>query len=288
MKKMKRTLMLALVMVFALSCFAVIASATTISANPNQQLSDSQTNTDADRLQIVDGMTGEVIAKYDAEQVASMDITKLAYDLNCDVKTENGVKYLFAGWFTAPQTENDWDRDSWTSKSVAGKTLQADGSVIYAWYIHADYAKLTIAYTSRATRAASTFMLSTVPGDIFNTYGHVMSTAPSAGDSNLYKGAIIDGLRVRALEKKTIYTYIAVAPFSAQTPKTANCFNGGLGGSFANDTDGYIACTQVSDIPVNKTVSARFYFVTLEGTIIYGSTAQSAIVPYANVTGLEG
>ncbi len=153
--------------------------------------------------------------------------------------------------------------------------------------MNAGYLDTTIAYTSNASRATKVFALSTVPADLFANYGFVLSTAKSASDENLVIGGKIDGLNVAKLEKTTIYAWISVAPFSANAPKTANDFNGGLGGAYKDGTDGYISYALVTNMPVGKTVSARAYYTTLDGTIVYGSTAQKLLEANSNVTGLE-
>ena len=236
-------------------------------------------------LQAVDGLTGEKLGALSAEELAGQDLTELASKLNCLTKTVDGVTYAFAGWFTEPQTAGDYA--DWTAKSVKNVTLAADDSTIYAWYINAGYLDTTIAYTSNASRASKVFAISTAPADLFANYGFVLSTAPSASDENLVIGGKIDGLNVAKLEKTTIYSWISVAPFSAAAPKTANDFNGGLGGVHKDGTDGYISYGMVTNMPIGKTISARAYYTTLDGTIVYGSTVQQLLEANSNVTGLE-
>ena len=165
--------------------------------------------------------------------------------------------------------------------------MEANGSAIYANYIKADYLNTTIAYTSNASRASKVFAISTAPADLFANYGFVLSTAASATDENLVIGAKIDGLNAAKVEKTTIYSWISVAPFSAAAPKTANDFNGGLGGVHKDGTDGYISYGMVTNMPIGKTISARAYYTTLDGTIVYGSTVQQLLEANSNVTGLE-
>ena len=235
-------------------------------------------------LKVADGVTGKVLVQLSAQEVNDLDITTLAYKLNCTSKTVDGESYLFAGWFTQPQACNDWDNGSWQTKSAKNKRLAADGSTIYAYYIRAEYLKTTIAYQSNQVRAAKVFALSTVPGDIFSVYGFVLSTAASASDSTLYAGEMLDGLKAANITKNTVYSYIAAAPFGKTT--TANAFNGNLGGA-QDGNDGYLAYSLITNMPLGKTVSARAYYVTLDGTIIYGATAKQLLEAGRSVTGLE-
>ena len=145
------------------------------------------------------------------------------------------------------------------------------------------YLNTTIAYTSNATKATKVYALSTVPGDIFGSYGILLSTAASADDSNLtVGGAPIEGLKIKDVNKTTVYQYISVAPFT--TRATANAFNGNLGG--ANNGDGYLTYAAIANVPL-KTVSARAYYVTQDGTVVYGTTAQTTLEANNSVTGLN-
>ncbi len=233
-------------------------------------------------LQVVDGLTGEQIAVLSGDELEGAALKELAASLDCLSKTVDGVTYAFAGWFTEPQN----GLDNWAA-NVASQEDLAIGNTLYAYYVNAGYLDTTIAYTSNASRATKVFALSTVPADLFANYGFVLSTAKSASDENLVIGGKIDGLNVAKLEKTTIYAWISVAPFSANAPKTANDFNGGLGGVYKDGTDGYISYALVTNMPVGKTVSARAYYTTLDGTIVYGSTAQKLLEANSNVTGLE-
>lgn len=234
-------------------------------------------------LYLKDGLTGERLGVLMEEEVAALDVTKLAETLDCLTKTVDGVTYTFAGWFTEPQS----GFENWTEKSVKNTALEANGSSIYAWYIDAGYLDTTIAYTSNASRASRVYALSTAPADIFSKYGFVLSTANSANDENLVIGATIDGLNAARVEKTTVYTYISAAPFSKNAPKTANALNGNLGGVYKDGTDGYISYALITNMPVGKTVSARAYYVTLDGTVVYGATAKQLLNANSNVTGLN-
>lgn len=234
-------------------------------------------------LYVLDGQSSEELARYTQEELAALDITKLASALSCQTKTVDGVEYTFAGWFTEPQT----GFENWTEKSAKNAVLEANGSKLYAWYIRADYLDTTLAYTSNASRATKVFALSTVPADIFANYGFVLSTGASASDENMLIGGCVDGLTTKQIEKTTIYTGIGVQPFNAGQPKSANDFNGKLGGVYKNGTDGYISYALIANMPVGKTLSARAYYTTLDGTIVYGSTARQLLEANSNVTGLE-
>ncbi len=252
---------------------------------------------ESETLQILDGITGEKLGALTAEDLENQDMTKLAEKLGCLTRNVVGTEYVFAGWFTEPQVSAFSDYyalpsvmtgfDAWATKSIKDVKLEANGSAIYANYIKADYLNTTIAYTSNASRATKVFAISTAPADLFANYGFVLSTAPSASDENLVIGGKIDGLNVAKLEKTTIYSWISVAPFSAAAPKTANDFNGGLGGVYKDGTDGYISYGMVTNMPIGKTISARAYYTTLDGTIVYGSTVQQLLEANSNVTGLE-
>ncbi len=242
-------------------------------------LAKLKTAMEEDHLFVVDG--GKVVKMIRADELAELDITKLAAELGC----LNQEGKAFAGWFTAPQVADDYA--DWAAKSVKNAQLTADNSMIYAWYIDVGFLDTTIAYTSNASRATKVFAISTAPADLFANYGFVLSTAPSASDENLVIGGKIDGLNVAKLEKTTIYSWISVAPFSAAAPKTANDFNGGLGGVYKDGTDGYISYGMVTNMPIGKTISARAYYTTLDGTIVYGSTVQQLLEANSNVTGLE-
>ena len=232
-------------------------------------------------LSIANGLDKQLM-KLSAEDLEGVQLTELASKLNCLTKTVAGVEYAFAGWFTAPQS----GLVNWAA-NVASQDDLAIGNTIYAYYVNADYLNTTIAYTSNASRATKVFAISTAPADLFANYGFVLSTAPSASDENLVIGGKIDGLNVAKLEKTTIYSWISVAPFSAAAPKTANDFNGGLGGVYKDGTDGYISYGMVTNMPIGKTISARAYYTTLDGTIVYGSTVQQLLEANSNVTGLE-
>lgn len=234
-------------------------------------------------LYVLDGQSSEELARYTQEELAALDITKLAASLDCLTKTVSGVEYAFAGWFTEPQT----GFENWAEKSVKNTTLEANDTAIYAWYINANYLNTTIAYTSNASRATKVFALSTVPADVFANYGFVLSTGASASDENMLIGGCVDGLSTKQIERTTIYTGIGVQPFHAGQPKSANDFNGKLGGVYKNGTDGYISYALIANMPIGKTVSARAYYTTLDGTIVYGFTVQQLLEANSNVTGLE-
>ena len=234
-------------------------------------------------LYVYDGQIGKELARYNQEEVLALDITKLASGLDCLTKTVDGVAYTFAGWFTKPQT----GFANWAEKSIKNTVLEADNSAIYAWYVNAGYLDTTIAYTSNATRATRVFCLSTVPGNIFASYGFVLSTGASANDENMLIGGSVDGMFTKQVDKTVVYTEISVEPFQAAQPKSANDFNGKLGGAYKGGTDGYLSYALIANIPVGKTVSARAYYTTLDGTIVYGSTAQQLLEVSSNVTGLE-
>lgn len=230
-------------------------------------------------LQVVDSLTGKTIANLTAEELESVSITELAQKLGCLTSTVDGKTYAFAGWYTEAQPEGF----DWTAKVATDEELVVDNT-IYAYFIDAGYLNTTIAYTSNATRATKVYALSTVPGDVFASYGILLSTAPSAGDGSLVRdGAPIDGLKIKDVNKTTVYSYISVAPFTAKT--TANVLNGGLGG--ANNGDGYLTYAAITNMPLGKTLSARSYYVTQDGTVVYGTTSKTVLEASSSITGLQ-
>ena len=206
--------------------------------------------------------------------------------------------WAFAGWFYAPyeDTQSLWKEDWSSENNVGDDDLFGEDSLvvnhsIYAYWIQKDYLNTTIAYYSNAKAATRMYTLSTVPDDIFQNYGFVLSTkADSDNPDELVIGATIDGKNVANIQKTSIYTKIKVKPFT--TDQYANSFNGSLGGAYQNGTNGYISYGSVANMPLkdgsNATVvSARAYYTTREGTIVYGDMTQETLMANANVTGLQ-
>ena len=210
---------------------------------------------------------------------------------------ENGelrTTYTFAGWFYEPygNEKDNWDNAYWGNSvgkdNLFGADSKVEGNSIYAYWINAGYLKTTIAYTSNETRATNTYALSTVPADLFKIYGFVLSTGADATNETLVKGAVINGMNVASIEKTSVYSWIGVSPFT--TNMYANVFNGSLGGAYRPagipGTNGYLTYAHILNIPVGKTVSARAYYVTQDGTIVYGTVAKNTIQKNASDTGL--
>ena len=158
---------------------------------------------------------------------------------------------------------------------------------IYAQWINAGYLKTTIAYYSNNGVAARVYSISTAPDDIFSVYGFILSTKDVTSEDQLVIGGNIDGTNVGNMHSTTIYDHIDVRPFSADDPKTANDFNGGLGGANRNGTDGYITYAQANRIFVGVTYSARAYYQTKDGTTVYGPMEQKVLLDGTDDTGLE-
>lgn len=249
----------------------------------------AENSTTGGEIILVDADSGETIGHVSREA----DITQLAsaLDYSNNKVTISGTRlfdmetfigYSFAGWFSSPQP-----LDATVAEANKVTSLADAPDTIFAHWINAGYLKTTIAYYSGATNAPRTHTISTVPDDLFQTYGFVLSTADSANNGNLVIGGAIDGLNVLDLPKTTVYASIGVRPFDAQNPKTANDFNGGLGGAYNNGTDGYISHGSVNNIPVGRTIHARAYYITKDGTTVYGDMVQKTIQAGVNDTGLE-
>lgn len=237
-------------------------------------------------VRLVDADTKEILGFASR----SRDITTLAPAIACFGEifaVENMRKYdlterkisTFAGWFSddAPLTAASAEANKVANLTSAPETL-------YAHWIDEGYLKTTIAYTSNAAAATRTYAISTVPDDLFRLYGFVMSTKNVENAEQLVIGGSIEGTNVGNSSKTTVFTSIYAAPFTAGDPKTANDFNGNLGG--ANAGDGYISYALASNVPIEKTLSARAYYKTKDGTIVYGPMAQKLLLANANDTGI--
>ena len=207
--------------------------------------------------------------------------------------------WAFAGWFYTPyQGEASlWDEDWSADNNVGSADLFAEDSLvadhsIYAYWIQAGYLDTTIAYYSNSKAATRMYTLSTVPDDLFRNYGFVLSTkADMENPDEFVIGATLDGKKVANIQKTTVYTKIAVKPFTSAT--YANSFNGSLGGNYKvsgqSGTNGYISYGLVANMPLYDNgnavvVSARAYYTTREGTIVYGDMVQETLEPNENNT----
>lgn len=237
-------------------------------------------------VRLVDADTEEILGFVSRNR----NITTIAPKIACFGETfavENLRRYdlakrkyaTFAGWFStaAPLTAASAEANKVTDLINAPETL-------YAHWIDEGYLKTTIAYTSNAAAATKTYAISTVPDDLFSLYGFIISTKNVENAEQLVIGGSIDGTNVGNSSKTTVFTSIYAAPFTAADPKTANDFNGNLGGAY--EDNGYISYAMASNVPIGKTLSARAYYKTKDGTIVYGPMAQKLLLANANDTGI--
>ena len=243
-------------------------------------------STTGGEITLMDGnkIIGHVSREADITQIAD------ALSYNDDTFAINGTKKLyladkiylsFAGW-----TTKSFSLDAGTMEEDKVTSLADAPDTIYAQWINAGYLKTTIAYYSNNGVAARVYSISTAPDDIFSVYGFILSTKDVTSEDQLVIGGNIDGTNVGNMHSTTIYDHIDVRPFSTDDPKTANDFNGGLGG-MKDGNDGYISYALVTNMPLGKTVSARAYYTTLDGTVVYGSMTQQLLEANSNVTGLK-
>ena len=125
-------------------------------------------------------------------------------------------------------------------------TLQgpANGPVSYTHldvYKRQGYSQAKIAYRADAKSAREVYINSTVPDDLFQAYGFVVSTkAKPEDESRLIIGGTIDGKPVGNYEKTTVYETFKAAPIY-ERDYTAKDFNGGLPGyNNQGAGDGYV------------------------------------------------
>ncbi len=202
---------------------------------------------------------------------------------------EQDVDYTFAGWFFAPGQGTDNAHLNWTADNNVGTADLFHGDElldnrIYAYWIYADYCAAQIGYQSNSLRATNVYINATVPDDIFHHYGFVVSTAATENDEdNLVIGGVIGGKKVGNYQKETVYETFCAAPIYEEE-YTAQDFNSGLPGYDANRT-GYITYFYWRNMQLKNasgdftTLSARAYYQTLEGTVVYGDMSQVTFEP---------
>ena len=202
---------------------------------------------------------------------------------------EQDVDYTFAGWFFAPGQGTDNAHLNWTADNNVGTADlfhcdQVQDNRIYAYWIYADYSAAQIGYQSNSLRATNVYINATVPDDIFHHYGFVVSTAATENDEdNLVIGGVIGGKKVGNYQKETVYETFCAAPIYEEE-YTAQDFNSGLPGYDANRT-GYITYFYWRNMQLKNasgdftTLSARAYYQTLEGTVVYGDMSQVTFEP---------
>lgn len=204
------------------------------------------------------------------------------------VGVEEDVEYTFAGWFFTPYAgeygaDLDWSRDNSVTDQNLFTSTNVENHRIYAYWIEADYSVATIGYRTSRTAAQSVYVNSTVPGDLFSSYGFVVSTAPNATEEEMVKGNTINGKPVGSFEKQYVYESFKASPIYNKA-YTANEFNGGLPG-YDQKGNGFITYFFWKNMQLKNsdgsyvTFSARPYYVTLDGTIVYGSMNQVTFAP---------
>ena len=200
---------------------------------------------------------------------------------------EEDVEYTFAGWFfTSYDGEYgaglNWSRSNSVTTQNLFASEQVENHRIYAYWIEADYSKATIGYRTTSTTAQSVYVNSTVPDDLFSAYGFVVSTAANATEEEMFIGNTIDGKQVGSYEKGYVYESFKASPIYNRA-YTANEFNGGLPG-YDQDGNGYVTYFYWKNMQLKSggnyvTFSARPYYVTMDGTVVYGTMDQVTFVP---------
>ena len=201
---------------------------------------------------------------------------------------ETNTDYTFAGWFFAPGNvdgstignENlDWTADNNVGTADLFHCDAVENHRVYAYWIYADYSAARIGYHTNNSRALEVYINATVPEDMFQYYGFVVSTAATEQDAdNLVIGGRIHGKPVGNYQKTAVYEAFQAAPIYEEA-YTAQDFNAGLPGYNANG-NGYITYfywrnMQLKDTAGNfTTLSSRAYYKTLEGTLVYGDMTQ--------------
>lgn len=201
---------------------------------------------------------------------------------------ETNTDYTFAGWFFAPgnvegQVINNRSLDWTTANNVGAADLfdcaQVENHRIYAYWIYADYSQPQIGYRADSRYAREVYINATVPKDMFQHYGFVVSTAATEEDQeNLVIGGVIGGKPVGNYQKTAVYETFQASPIYEEA-YTAQDFNAGLPGYDGNGT-GYITYFYWRNMQLKNargnltTLSARAYYRTLEGTLVYGDMTQ--------------
>ena len=221
----------------------------------------------------------------------------------------------FAGWYYKPydsslgslwkQPWNSYvyvdtdDDDVDNSDDLYGDSSKVENHTIYAYWINEDFLHTTLSYYSNAKAATRFYTLSTVPGDYFKNYGFVLSTWADADDEdNLVIGGSVIGNdgnehNVGVSSKTTVYTSISAKPFTMR--HYANSFNGGCGGSYstAYGANGYLYYYSIAQLALKDsegnplTFSARAYYTTHDGTVVYGDMVQTELMPNASFVGVN-
>lgn len=253
-----------------------------------------------DALLLCDGVTGEVLKILNqADYISGRNdllAGSLAYEgtdftVNGTRKTAGDAQYTFAGWFYTPCGSKAGHEMDWTEENNVGATdlFQSDkvqNQRIYAYWIDAGYSQAQIGYWTDGSYAREVYINATVPDDIFQHYGFVVSTTATEKDaSSLIIGGTIGGKPVGNFEKSTVYEAFKAAPIYDQD-YTAKDFNHGLPGYRDQGSgDGYVTYfywryMQLRDTQGNfTTLSTRAYYRTLEGTLVYGDMSSCTFRP---------
>lgn len=163
---------------------------------------------------------------------------------------------------------------------------------IYAYWIYADYSQPQIGYRADSRYAREVYINATVPKDMFQHYGFVVSTAATEEDQeNLVIGGVIGGKPVGNYQKTAVYETFQASPIYEEA-YTAQDFNAGLPGYDGNGA-GYITYFYWRNMQLKNasgnltTLSARAYYRTLEGTLVYGDMTQVTFEPDTTYNPLE-
>ena len=248
-----------------------------------------------DVLLLCDGVTGEVLQILDQEDytsgrndllVGNLGYWGAGFTVDGTRKTAGDTQYTFAGWFYTPCGTQAGHEIDWTAENNVGTTDlfhndKVQNQRIYAYWIDAGYSKAQIGYWTDSRYARDVYINATVPDDLFQHYGFVVSTAATEEDeSSLVIGGTIHGKPVGNFEKSTVYEAFQASPIYEQS-YTAKDFNHGLPGYNSNGSgNGYVTYfywryMQLRDAQGNfTTLSTRAYYRTLEGTLVYGDMTQ--------------
>lgn len=237
-------------------------------------------------ITLVDADSGETIGHVSR----AAEITQIADTLNYNGSNfailgtkkfsyVNMLDFVFAGWFSSaePLTASSAVSDKVTSLADAPST-------IFAHWIRYAYLDVTIAYYSNDTRAPRIFGIFTTPDDIFGTYGCLYYYGSETPTEEQF---VIDGEKIHNQPITLLRSRIAEPPFSTSDPKTANDFNGNLGGAYDNGTNGRLCYAGIGNITVGTTVQFRSYYITMDGTTVYGDIRSKTLLANTTDTGLE-
>ncbi len=169
-----------------------------------------------DALLLCDGVTGEVLKILNqADYISGRNdllAGSLAYEgtdftVNGTRKTAGDAQYTLPVGSTPPCGSKAGHEMDWTEENNVGATdlFQSDkvqNQRIYAYWIDAGYSQAQIGYWTDGSYAREVYINATVPDDIFQHYGFVVSTTDKETDaSSLIIGGTIGGKPVGNFEK---------------------------------------------------------------------------------------